>query len=401
MPDDDRASTCLLCGKASTHLCGRCKSTRYCSQDCQSDDWPAHKLLCKTFSRFDLTARPSDNHFRSIAFHHSQPKPQVVWVECPWQQVFDYDWQTPNLRPFLGPGLSHDRVQVRRDVILQKLLPDTIDLCFREAFQNDGSRLNKSITAIIETVPGSSYQWHGSVVAVGRKGRVAGYPPCRDLDMNDFRHIVDHLVSFGRWLPFVQSPPSTPGANVVKGIRINCVGDQKVFNRPLFEPVDVADSHPIFDLAITNKPDIADRIGLPVLTQRYPVDLRWVRKEGLGGFENHHATLLHMSCDPTSDNFGLPSWQWLDHAGSFLAVRRDKSPLTPDQAEILCGYCRDEVSPLMAHTWGQYSPEEPMTRDFALSMICKPMFTIYWAKVANEKKRQGRNDISELPPYNN
>lgn len=43
-----RASTlfCQLCGKRASMMCGKCFSTRYCSEECQKRDWPSHKPSC-------------------------------------------------------------------------------------------------------------------------------------------------------------------------------------------------------------------------------------------------------------------------------------------------------------------------------------------------------------------
>jgi len=46
---DPRAiAICANCG-CPNHLktCGRCRKLRYCSVDCQREDWEAHKGICR------------------------------------------------------------------------------------------------------------------------------------------------------------------------------------------------------------------------------------------------------------------------------------------------------------------------------------------------------------------
>lgn len=38
--------SCETCGKDTTIACGRCKTTFYCSRDCQKDNWKVHKKTC-------------------------------------------------------------------------------------------------------------------------------------------------------------------------------------------------------------------------------------------------------------------------------------------------------------------------------------------------------------------
>ena len=49
---------CLACGKSEHELqakigfCESCRAAAYCSRKCQQADWPTHKKLCKTLSKF-------------------------------------------------------------------------------------------------------------------------------------------------------------------------------------------------------------------------------------------------------------------------------------------------------------------------------------------------------------
>lgn len=39
---------CKVCGLYSTSRCSSCKSAKYCSRACQTQDWPIHKKECQT-----------------------------------------------------------------------------------------------------------------------------------------------------------------------------------------------------------------------------------------------------------------------------------------------------------------------------------------------------------------
>src|SRR5689334_22981369 len=42
-----------ICGKLSTNYCGGCKGKRYCSVECQKQDWKNHKKECKDYKISD------------------------------------------------------------------------------------------------------------------------------------------------------------------------------------------------------------------------------------------------------------------------------------------------------------------------------------------------------------
>lgn len=202
---------CTICEAPGARACARCKSSHYCSKDCQLDDWPVHKLLCASFSSFDVSTRPSDTHFRGIILPQDQSHPQIKWLNCPWREDEDdgVKWQHPDLVPFIGSGSMKKSTLIQTDALLQRYLPDAIDICYRDAFLIDGSMPNKSAAAVLATVQGQSHDWRGPIVAVGKVGQSSDPHSCRDLDMNDFRYIADYLIAYGRWSLNVSTPGQT------------------------------------------------------------------------------------------------------------------------------------------------------------------------------------------------
>ena len=42
---------CVVCGNEGIFICGRCQYVKYCSRDCQLEDWHYHKTLCKNIEK--------------------------------------------------------------------------------------------------------------------------------------------------------------------------------------------------------------------------------------------------------------------------------------------------------------------------------------------------------------
>ncbi|KAF2812289.1 uncharacterized protein BDZ99DRAFT_383671 [Mytilinidion resinicola] len=225
--------------------------------------------------------------------------------------------------------------------------------------------------------------------------------------MNDFRHIADYFLTYG-YIPAPATQQQPKGINV-KGVKINCLGDQKMLHKPPFEAVEVSATDPIFSAHDTS--DIAKRIGLPIFTRRCPPDPKWANNEDNPIFERHSpfnnqdATFLHLCLDPKTKfdlrsgtlGWGLASQQWQNSVGSAIVVRQDKKPLAPLHVEALCRYCRDDVLPLLAHSMGEYAPEEPMGKDAVLAMICRPTFVICWYRLLEEKHKKGEHASAPYP----
>ncbi|KAK6346155.1 hypothetical protein TWF730_010487 [Orbilia blumenaviensis] len=181
----------------------------------------------------------------------------------------------------------------------------------------------------------------------------------------------------------------------VKGVRVNCEGDHSKCHRPKYEPIQVPLTDPIFKGHDTS--DIAQRIGIPLFTRKYPPNPIW---EGQGSSASStEAAFLHLSCDPDQESdldgtgaygFGWAPAKWQNSPGSILVVRQDKKPIEPSHVEALCKYCFEHAGPLLSHSQGEYFPDEPLSKEAALSMICRPTFSIFWyQRFVKEKYREG------------
>lgn len=398
MASSDAPNLCFACDKQGARRCAKCKSARYCSPSCQKEDWPTHKLVCASFATHAATDRPTEEHFRVLLFP-VDGKPEITWLASKWhigdqEDGSDYNYQSFDTKSI--PGLDAlTMAPIQRNPRLKRNLLNTIYICHRDTFLIDGSKPNRSVARVTSTQPGQYHDWRGPIFAHGMIGLGIDQERCRDLDMDDCRHVFDYFLSYN-YIPETVT-------QTIKGVRINCLGDQKMCNRPAFESVEVLCTDPIFNTHDTS--GIANRIGLPILTHRLPPNPIWADDHS-SPFNNQDATFLHKCCDPNatlSSDFGTIGWgfapmQWQNDVGSVLVVRQDMKPLHPLHVEALCRYCRYDIAPLFAHSIGEYEPEEPMKKEAVLAMICRPTFVISWYKLLDEKMKNG--DEADAPyPY--
>jgi hypothetical protein len=71
---------CTMCHRAGTMRCGGCKELHYCSKMCQKNDWPIHKLICKTLKDFSPENRPGSDYKRAILFPQDGEQPHFFWL---------------------------------------------------------------------------------------------------------------------------------------------------------------------------------------------------------------------------------------------------------------------------------------------------------------------------------
>lgn len=292
---------CVACSTDTGTHCVRCKSAYYCSKICQEADWPVHRLLCDAFSTFDDSSRPTQEHIKAIFFPVDESKPKFVWLPCEWREEDDYSTsQSPQTASLLEPDAPPGRKPIQYNPFLQRRLANTIYVTYRDACFFDGSVVNKSVAHLLTKKPGHYHKWCGPIVAYGMTGQGNLQTTCRDLDMNDFRHVSDYFFTYDVPAPVHEEPTES----IVEGVRINCEGDQKMLKKPKFERVQISSTDSIFQEHGTSP--IADRIGLPIFTRRYPLDPRWESARDKISYNecpsnNLDAAYLHVCCDPNGE----------------------------------------------------------------------------------------------------
>ncbi|KAK8008203.1 hypothetical protein PG991_010754 [Apiospora marii] len=387
--------TCIICEKPDAKRCGRCNGTYYCSQECQHQDWPVHKLLCASFGAFDISTRPTSEHFRAISFPQGGRKPKLVWIHCNWNKPDHTIFHFPVSDSVIGPGTHPEITPVQYNPVLNRRLDDTIRIAWRDKYLSDGSKPNKSLLSVTATRPGYSHDWRGPITAYGTVGTGTDQTRYRDLGMNDFRHLTDYFLSCG----YEPLPASPEQPSPVKGVMVNCEGDQAAFNKPQFEAVDVSHSDPIFFDGDTS--DVADRIGLPILARRCPASLEWSRcGTSHSPAFNQAATFLFMCCDTTAVSdlasgtlgWGWVSLRWQFGARSVLLVRQDKKPLWVLHAEALSKYCEFEILPLITQVLEQ-DQQDQSSKEVVTAKVCRSTFSTHWHKLLEGKTDEEKEGV--------
>jgi hypothetical protein len=178
----------------------------------------------------------------------------------------------PETDTIIGSDTFQKHVPIQYNPRLKKSLSNTIIITYRDTFLVDGSRPSKSIASINATQPGEYHDWRGPIVVYAEKGSGLNPPACKDFDIVDFRHVTDYFLSYRYILSKARASVES-----VKGVRINCLGNVKMLKRPHFKAIKLLTTDAIFAKHDTS--DIANRIGIPILTQRCPLDPKWANSK--------------------------------------------------------------------------------------------------------------------------
>lgn len=420
------ADLCEMCPKAATSTCSKCDNSRYCSKACQKRGNKLHKVLCPSFKTFNDTTRPSPLHRRAIYFPVNETHPRFIWF--PFERKHG-QYDSPVCGDLLGPRTMMQFVTIRANLTLDRRLEDTITIMVREAGLIDDSARNGSVAAVLTPLLRVQHQWMGPMVVYGEVG-TAMYPnESKDIDMTDFRHLVDKLnapTSSGGGnvsnLPSFTQPSqsstenSTPTTSTmamslenllahgrakahaeqaqkaakrfptpkVTGVRISC-GLEVARGRAKYESVEVFANDNIFNRYPTSH--ISERIGVLLIVYQAPdsdheSDFYDDRYE----CSNPEASALHIDCNPDgffgqqslawNGQLGRPNW--IDDVGSAIVVRKDKQPLQPEHVEALCSWCRHKLLPMFHRAQEWHDGPDVLSKKYVLDQVSSARFADYY-----------------------
>jgi len=191
------SNDCSVCFKTTNNLCGACGLINFCSKECQIKEWSIHKLVCDAlpFPEKILTGK------HVYAFYLPEDAEKVVLAQVLIESKFDEDdgtyWDCPKLEPFIGDGCRDQRYMMSNQFNKSRVMKDMLIIFFRDAFLKDGSKSNKLVKKMTSNF--QQNDWRGPMLILKAKGTILeSNQHYLDVDLKDFSHVIDFFLSYGK-----------------------------------------------------------------------------------------------------------------------------------------------------------------------------------------------------------
>jgi len=390
---------CTICGSATARLCIGCRSTTYCTAECQQTDWPVHKQLCRKFQELAASkSRPSPHHYLAIIFPMGHAvaaqsddvkrvHPKLAWIgsedlnSTPGSSYFNPLLDEALTLP--GQNSNNDDDYIGRHVmpVRRNLLrgrpqnANTLNIWVLDDPRLNNNQLgistNQCLHGMWSALAGDAYGekvWKGPIVAVLKKG--AGGDPAflTDMTMTAYRDAIDYLGYYRDTIGSFIDPVGR-GNNIshwenlmlrelggkVRGVRINSPADQETRGEAEMVQVNVPKTHPLFNI------ESDDPVQIP-----YLVGKEWVitpyssRKHTMNDDDCSQSPAVRFLCLKTDIKDG--KWEALlpDRPnnnqvprGSVLVVDRNRKDLDVANIQAMVETIEKQVVPLMTEECAQ------------------------------------------------
>ncbi|GAB1310631.1 hypothetical protein MFIFM68171_00841 [Madurella fahalii] len=365
------SSMCIMCQSdtGDSGRCTGCLSVSYCSKQCQSTDWPAHRLLCPVYLAF-MRSRPSSLHRLGIWFPRDTERPALVWIPVtkrePKDDLGEFEQYYPEFDSFLKPEYGAlGTISITRNQRRGVYVGHEINIYY----QRRDELSNKSLRYAAEacqgmTVPGEA---RGELIAMAG-GAKAPLSEAADIALSDFRHVLDFFS-----IRDDSTVRETPTGGSIRAVRISCELEQKLYGYDVFSAVSVQS-----DLPFPNEQSLlSDRLGVPLRVYKpqrtnlesNSIDL--LESAPGGGLRNAYTTALLTEISSSSKRWGKS--RTIFEGGAIIA-RLDQADLDLGLVIRVCRYCVEVLQPLFKRALAG-----EITRDDALREI-SPRKLAAWAR---------------------
>ena len=190
---------CPICKqKVATKKCSKCKVMLYCGQECQRNDWSAHKFFCGSLP-FPAQVKTGGEYVRGVLLPENSQDPILINILVEIKNLKSaYDCETfekPDLKKFLGDEEIYGRNWMPLNPLKnERVFNNTIEFLYKEAFLCDGSKPNKTIQNITGGL--NSHDWRGPMVVTKYSGQGA-QGSYLNIELDDFADIIDYLKWYG------------------------------------------------------------------------------------------------------------------------------------------------------------------------------------------------------------
>ncbi|KAI7559852.1 hypothetical protein KC343_g11975 [Hortaea werneckii] len=223
----------------------------------------------------------------------------------------------------------------------------------------------------------ATYPWRGPMVAFcGRPdtGPDADIVEVYDMDMEAYSHVIAHLIDYENSSTAYLSSVGPK----IHGVKVLCDGELRMDMGERFRSVKVPRCHPMVRTPDSELSQISQRIGMPLVFARYPVDENTAA-------ENRFVTVMLSSLEkrgqldqliPDDDelDFGFTRDYWAHDVGSVLAFHEDLvTPLVPKTLRHFAEFCDHVAHRFLRRTHDDHDEDEEgvLTVEEALTQITK------------------------------
>lgn len=402
----DLIPKCASCNATGANKkCAGCKTLLYCNEQCQTDDWKLHKLVCKPYVDFIANnPRPANQSSGSFQLGIFLPpmtsKPKFFWFEsAPDISPHLINSSIPNPRT-IGKFLGMEAITIGAmlNIITLELLenfPDDerylasrqLEMCSLpiDLVLKHNTPLNKCANELASNR--LTFGWRGPMIVTQRNNRTG---LLGDIEPSDLRTISDFFCRYiptGRIAAFTRVSfegwnAETRGmeelrlerlrtAPTVSAVIVRCDGGTRILKRPKYQNMEIPITDEIF---LSRETQCSKALGIPLVI--CPSDETYDEFLGqnhalasqlantLVAHRNEEVPFFYLTVDPDDESWGGLSPNAVAQCpqfvvGTVLVSRLDRKPITSRQVEVIANYFRRVVYPGMGNLIHQYEDGKP------------------------------------------